>query len=93
MIYQCKYYISTPQDENGNLLPDKPISNLDVFVAVSEYQTHTWKRVEIYNIMEGHSDADIDYVEACKEITLDEYKRLTKGWFTPNEYLGGNDSE
>lgn len=89
MTNQCKYYISTPQDENGNLLPDKPISWLDVFLTIDEYDVLKG-RVEIYNIIDGHSYADIDYIESCREIKLDKYKELTKGWFTPKEYLGGN---
>ena len=43
---------------------------------------------EAYCVIGQHFELkDVDYLKTCKEITVEEYKAMTEGFYTPIEYL------
>lgn len=65
-------------DVKGELKPT------DVFVALGE---DSKCRIEVYCPIGQHSQADKDYVKECTEITKEQYKEASKGYYTPEDYL------
>lgn len=43
--------------------------------------------IQTYSPMGQHGEATYDYVKECKEITKEEYIRLSEGLYTPEEYI------
>lgn len=87
---KCKYYI---EPVVIGALTSYPEDREHVIVAINEHEPLKGK-VEVYNVTCGHAEADIDYIKSCKEITAEKYKDITKGWYTPSEYLeGANNNE
>ena len=59
-----------------------------VFVAINE----VWNLdgdLTAYCPIGQHGAASREYIKECKEITLDEYLKHSKGIYTPEEYLIG----
>ena len=49
-------------------------------------------RIMVYAPIGQHTEADIDYVKNdCKEITKEEYMKISEGIYTPEEYLNVTD--
>jgi len=55
----------------------------DIFVAIDEGHN----RLTVYAPIGQHSEADRGYVKECQTITKEEYKQISKGIYTPAEYL------
>lgn len=54
---------------------------------LSDGSIETWK--EAYNVIDGHCEIkdELYLTDSCVEIEKDEYLLVTKGYYTPNEYL------
>lgn len=82
-MLKCKYYIEpVVRGEETLFIHDK----VNAIVSINEHEPRKG-RVEVYSVISGHAEADINYLATCKEITLAEYKEITKGWYTPSDYL------
>ena len=57
----------------------------DVFVALNEEQRNG--RVPIYSPIGQHSQADKEYIAECTKITKEQYKEISKGYYTPEDYV------
>lgn len=80
---KCKYYLQPIETIEG--IHFEEVAR-DVLVSLNEHELHK-DRVEVYTIQDSHGYADIGYLKTCKEITLEQYNEITKGWYTPKEYL------
>lgn len=86
---KCKYYVEPiVNGEAVRFVHDRE----HTIVSINEHEVRKG-RVEVYGVTCGHAEADIGYLESCMEITLDDYKEITKGWYTPSEYLEGENED
>lgn len=45
-------------------------------------------KVEVYSVCDGgHCTATLEYLKTCKEISKEEYIKLTKSYQVPEEYI------
>lgn len=55
----------------------------DIFVAIDT----GGKRLKIYSPVYEHSEADREYLNECTIILKEQYKQVSKGYYTPKEYV------
>jgi hypothetical protein len=67
---------------------DKPLSPDSVFVAIDEPWDYTGKYITAYCPIGQHGALDRDYLKECSKITREQYIQASKGFYTPEEYLG-----
>lgn len=70
-------------DKNGDKTEAK-----DVFIALVNYRGEE-RFYEYYSPTEQHGNLSIEYMYECTPITLEEYKEVSKLFYTPIEYLQG----
>lgn len=63
---------------------DVEASPSTIFVAIDEGQYDT---VTLYTPIGQHSEGAREYIEECTPITKEEYLNISKGIYTPAEYL------
>jgi hypothetical protein len=56
-----------------------------IFVAI-----HSDDELSCYAPVGQHSKLDSGYMEECTEITREEYLEISKGFYTPADYIGDN---
>lgn len=88
---KVKYYLEP--EFNENIQPYFNEEARNALISIDEEEPQRNGLIAVYAPIGQHSQAPMDYLQTCKEITLEQYKAITEGYYTPSDYVGGAENE